>query len=872
VQNNDTLMSLAARFDTTPSELTQLNRLKSRLIFPGQVLAVPDRSGNKEKGDGKADMLSTNTQDALSSIRPPLTGERGELRPPPSPHKLPRTPANSVDVERSLDRDCLEKFLKITVRHITDGQGVVAGVLLVTPNAVMFDPNVSDPLVIEHGPESYGVIAPMEYVVNGALYYDIAHMRVKDTNVPRPEIPKPEIYWGPVSINEESPAKDASLSKDTTFPELATTASQDDNDSSCSCGGDTRESSAFPKAFEHELLTPGGDVSPANTEGETSQSKSPTSGSDQPQQPQAVIVGDLTPIAEATQRQENSAAASLPNPPNLAQTQCDNLNIQDLAQTDTQQTLSSDINDKKRTTSVTFDLSQEEHGLPDSTVDDLSQESRKQKVLKRLSYPLSWMENLGSSEKENMSNQAGVAGVPPLSAPPLGSTERVSEGVSTSSTGSLDSSDPKQAGMLSNVFSGVSSGVSGVTNMLSRRTSLDFARRPSGSQGTANQPVIINSQQPQTSAAPTNNTATITVQQLSNSQQLVQQQKRAQYKDGPKFGLKSMVSMDDMPELFASFDKLIPKLASACDESPLYLCLRMGKPANRKIPKSTPIMSYGKKKMRPEYWFSIPKSRSDELYHFFQLWAQDIYGELNEEEITRRGFILLEEETDVWDNEDGEGGELGEGGIGGEITEMTKESWEVASMSEELRRALYSSGSLTSLDLEVFLPEILGETEIITDHVRKSMYKKLPARAQGYSWKLVFSTAQHGFSLNSLYRKMSEVDSPCMVFIQDTHQNVFGAVLSCSLHVSELFYGTGECFLFTFNPEFQVYPWTGENTFFVKGNNESLIIGGGDGHFGLWLDGDLYQGRTQSCKTFDNPPMTDSEDFVIKTVECWGFE
>ncbi|XP_047499439.1 TLD domain-containing protein 2-like [Penaeus chinensis] len=197
---------------------------------------------------------------------------------------------------------------------------------------------------------------------------------------------------------------------------------------------------------------------------------------------------------------------------------------------------------------------------------------------------------------------------------------------------------------------------------------------------------------------------------------------------------------------------------------------------------------------------------------------------------------------------------------------------QVVSMSEELRRALYSSGSLTSLDLEVFLPDVNGTTEIITDHVRKSMYKKLPARAQGYSWKLVFSTSQNGFSLNSLYRKMSDVDSPIMLFIQDTHQNVFGAVLSCSLRVSELFYGTGESFLFSFHPEFQVFPWTGENNFFVKGNNESLVVGGGDGNFGLWLDGDLYQGRTQPCKTFDNPQLTDTEDFIIKTVECWCFE
>ena len=35
-------------------------------------------------------------------------------------------------------------------------QGVVSGTLLVTPNAIMFDPNVSDTLVIEHGADMYG--------------------------------------------------------------------------------------------------------------------------------------------------------------------------------------------------------------------------------------------------------------------------------------------------------------------------------------------------------------------------------------------------------------------------------------------------------------------------------------------------------------------------------------------------------------------------------------------------------------------------------------------------------------------------------------------------------------------------------------------
>ena len=135
-----------------------------------------------------------------------------------------------------------------------------------TPNAVMFDPNVSDPLVIEHGPESYGVIAPMEFIVNAAIYYDIAHMRVGHTESGQPD-KKPEIYYmkkpvapastlstgsGASSSAQESPdvRKCASPGKDESFPELAV----DDSESVCSCA--EREGDAFPKAFDKDLITP----------------------------------------------------------------------------------------------------------------------------------------------------------------------------------------------------------------------------------------------------------------------------------------------------------------------------------------------------------------------------------------------------------------------------------------------------------------------------------------------------------------------------------------------------------------------------------------------------------------------------------------
>ena len=112
----------------------------------------------------------------------------------------------------------------------------------------MFDPNVSDPLVIEHGAEAYGVIAPMEFVVNAAIYYDIAHMRVSHTESSNQD-KKPEIYYMK-KHSQSGIVKCQSPGKDENFPELTA----DDSESVCSYA--ERDGDAFPKAFERDLVTP----------------------------------------------------------------------------------------------------------------------------------------------------------------------------------------------------------------------------------------------------------------------------------------------------------------------------------------------------------------------------------------------------------------------------------------------------------------------------------------------------------------------------------------------------------------------------------------------------------------------------------------
>lgn len=299
----------------------------------------------------------------------------------------------------------------------------------------------------------------------------------------------------------------------------------------------------------------------------------------------------------------------------------------------------------------------------------------------------------------------------------------------------------------------------------------------------------------------------------------------------------------------------------------MYLRLRMGRQIGKTTPLPTTVMSYGKNKLRPEYWFSIPKNKVDELYRFLNSWVAHIYGDLDEEILKTRGFELIQHDTEWANNRTSskDGGDIGD-----EIGEYTRESWEVLSMSkDDYRNASFITSG--SFDQEFQIPDLIGPTEILSEDHREKLCSHLPARAEGYSWSLVFSTSQHGFSLNSLYRKMHKLESPILIVIEDTEKNVFGALTSCSLHVSDHFYGTGESLLYKFNPSFKVFHWSGENLYFIKGNPESLAIGAGDGKFGLWLDGDLNQGRSQSCSTYSNEPLAPEEDFVIKTLECWAF-
>ncbi|XP_029937804.1 oxidation resistance protein 1 isoform X2 [Myripristis murdjan] len=304
------------------------------------------------------------------------------------------------------------------------------------------------------------------------------------------------------------------------------------------------------------------------------------------------------------------------------------------------------------------------------------------------------------------------------------------------------------------------------------------------------------------------------------------------------------------------------KLSSGSAGGLMFVRLRVQWSAGKK--KGIGGLQLGSAKTSPkkDAWLALSQESSDELYAYLSRCRPDLcIIEGREEDVEAEGD---EEEFVVIEGKEEEEEEIEE-----EVLQRHRrsgEDWEMVLMEE--------SGDKPTLVIDrdpEGVNEIVDQSRILeASHVRE-LCVELPPRTVGHTWQLVYSTSHHGASLKSLYRKLSGTESPVLIVIKDALDQVFGAFLSHPLRPSETFYGTGETFLFMLHPRFKCFRWTGENSFFIKGDWDSFAIGGGSGHFGLWVDEALYLGRSRPCHTFNNCCLSETDDFRVMELEVWTF-
>uniref|UniRef100_A0A8C5FIR7 Oxidation resistance protein 1 n=1 Tax=Gadus morhua TaxID=8049 RepID=A0A8C5FIR7_GADMO len=755
VESRDTLNSIALKFDSTPNELVQLNKLFSRAVVPGQVLYVPDPEYISSVGSSPSlSPISPLSPTSSEADLEKVTDSDGPPRPegvhPPvfSALRHGRVVSSTSEEEEALT----EKFLKINCKYITDGKGAVNGVLLVTPNNIMFDPQRMDPLVLAHGCEEYGIMCPLEEVQSAAIFKEITDAKIRDGAVGLflylgGALPQSS-YWNNNDLEPMPAERHPSQLTDGEAPPREPGA----NDS-------------------------GGSTAPRSTEGSVSED--------------VFTESELSPI-----REEEHQASS------------DDLCLMDKssgASTESVQT-----------------VTQLDVGPPSAS------------------------RGGDGSASEPAKASAPVEDVPPnTAAEPRARSPTVSKQHSLEGTASTPAA----------------CAASGPTSSTSQaRGSGDGSSRP-GSESSAEPGA---GEPPTSQEGACGEGATDSVQRAGEHKDTVEPTE----KEGPQSAAEGSV------------ERRKPR-------SHKFLCLRVGKPMKKTFISnaSASMQQYAQQGKKHEYWFSVPQERSEHLYVFFIQWSPDMYGEGVRGVGREPGFRVVKKNQDS------------EKAAEEPVTDINVKEWEVVSLTEYHRRidALNSedlrslckrlqittkeeakthhgTSIKTELEPETFKPNLSEPSDLLEAEQIEKLARNLPPRTIGYPWTLAFGTSKHGMSIKSLYRAMQGQDTPVLMVIKDSDGQVFGALASEPFKVSDGFYGTGETFLFSFNPEFEVFKWTGDNMFFIKGDMDSLAFGGGSGEFGLWLDGDLYHGRSHSCKTFGNPMLSKKEDFYVQEIEIWAFE
>jgi len=154
--------------------------------------------------------------------------------------------------------------------------------------------------------------------------------------------------------------------------------------------------------------------------------------------------------------------------------------------------------------------------------------------------------------------------------------------------------------------------------------------------------------------------------------------------------------------------------------------------------------------------------------------------------------------------------------------------------------------------------------------------------------ELLYSTEDHGFSLQKIVQAALWYQGGLVLFIKTSSGCVLGAVLGEGIADKAEFYGTSSTYLFSFSPVFRTFRSTSSsaeanfvycNTKILKSVKYPAGLGFGgnpqDG-FRLWLGLDLEQSYvTSACQTFEPGVLLPTEeirkDLRIAVIECWGF-
>lgn len=569
--NQDTLNSIALKFNITPNKLVELNKLFTHTIVPGQVLFVPDANSPSStlrlSSSSPGATVSPSSSDAEYDKLPDADLARKALKP------IERVLSSTSEE----DEPGVVKFLKMNCRYFTDGKGVVGGVMIVTPNNIMFDPHKSDPLVIENGCEEYGLICPMEEVVSIALYNDISHMKIKDA------LPSPgewEDLASEKDINPFSKFKSINKEKRQQNGEKIMTS-------------DSRPTVPLEKSTEHTPTKPSGSsVSEKLKKLESSRETSH---------------GSPTVTKLSKEPSNTSAAFESTAKENFLGEDDDFVDLEELSsQTDGGM-------DKKDTSKECLSLDPEERKKVESQINNSAVEMQVQSALAFLGtendVELKGALDLETCEKQDIMPEVDKQSGSPESR--VENTLNIHEDLDKVKLIEYYLNKNKEGSQVSEnlqkteLSDGKSIEPGGIDITLSSSLSQSGNSLTEGNKEPDK--TCVKEREPLPVKLNSSTEENVIKEALDSSLESTLDNSC----QGAQMDNKSEVQLWLLKRIQVPIEDILPSKAEKSKTPPMFLCIKVGKPMRKSFATHTAAMvqQYGKRRKQPEYWFAVPRER-----------------------------------------------------------------------------------------------------------------------------------------------------------------------------------------------------------------------------------------------------------------------
>lgn len=146
----------------------------------------------------------------------------------------------------------------------------------------------------------------------------------------------------------------------------------------------------------------------------------------------------------------------------------------------------------------------------------------------------------------------------------------------------------------------------------------------------------------------------------------------------------------------------------------------------------------------------------------------------------------------------------------------------------EINAEIIKSAQQQNVAEPEFVPTLSVESSILSRSMVCQISKYLPVILQMRNWELIYSPTTHGSSLAVFYRQC-DAAGPSVLIIQDQNHHIFGGFVSDSWKFHHTYYGTGDCFLFTFKDttEITCYFPTLFNDYYMQSDFDAITMGSG---------------------------------------------